>query len=139
MKYKKHSQSLKDVESDSADMIDLVDYDILNQFPQEKNNEPTLDTTLHTTLDTTLDTTNAVEMFYDSPNTTFPAAISQGDASVDGKNCHWKMYKKPNYYGYGPWGKFHYGEPYSMKIRCEGDNNCSDDMSVSLNCLNKFN
>lgn len=29
----------------------------------------------------------------------------------------YKVYKKPNYYGFGPWNwKYHYGEPYYIKF-----------------------
>lgn len=103
------AQSMKDIESDSADIIDSennvefdldsnapIDYDIIiplhddkikheHEYEQTINGEITSEPTL--------------EMFYDSPSVTFPTAISKGDTSIDGRNCHWKMYKKPNYYG----------------------------------------
>lgn len=110
----------RDVESDNMDLNNVespVDYDILNQIPEEKS------------------VTDIVENFYDPENVTFPKPISKGDVLLNGTNCHWKMYKKPNYYGLGPWGKFHYGEPYYMKIRCQDNVNCNDDNSINLNCL----
>lgn len=124
LKYK-DGKHLIDVESDNIDIVESeieppVDYDILNQIPEKKG----------------LDV--GIEHFYDPENVTFPSPISQGDIISNGRNCHWKMYKKPNYYGWGPWGKFHYGEPYYMKLRCEGDTACTDDLSVNLNCLNKI-
>jgi hypothetical protein len=142
------AQSIKDIESDSADIIESentidaeldtiapIDYDIIiplhdDKIKHEHEHEHEQTFTGEITGDTMSQPT--LEMFYDSVDTIFPSAVSKGDTSIDGRNCHWKMYKKPNYYGCGPWGKFHYGEPYTMKIRCEGDNNCSDDL---CNCL----
>jgi len=32
-------------------------------------------------------------------------------------SCKCRVYKKPNYYGFGPWNwKYHYGEPYYIKF-----------------------
>ena len=33
------------------------------------------------------------------------------------ENKKYRIYKKPNYYGFGPWNwKYHYGEPYYIKF-----------------------
>ena len=33
------------------------------------------------------------------------------------ENRRYRIYKKPNYYGFGPWNwKYHYGEPYYIKF-----------------------
>lgn len=101
---------IRDVESDNIDIAD--------------NGSDNIDITESTI---NYDIPNQIEHFYDSENITFPSPIEQGDViGSDGRQCHWKKYKNPNYYGWGPWGKFYYGEPYYAKIRCEGDETCND-------------
>lgn len=120
----KQASSLRDIESDGADISDTSDtmemsemsesifpLDILNQIPSDGERH-----------------SSAIEHFYDN---IVPTPVSQGDVTYSGKQCHWKMYKKPHYYGWGKWGR-QYGEPYYMKIKCDDTSNklgifsCSD-------------